>query len=54
MLNEHTLEKLYAMKLNGMANAFKDQLQLPDMADLPFEDRFALLVDRQWIETFEY
>jgi DNA replication protein DnaC len=48
MLNEQTIEKLYAMKLNGMAEAFKEQLQMPDMAELPFEDRFALLVDRQW------
>jgi len=48
MLNEQTLEKLYVMKLNGMANAFKDQLQQPNINDLPFEDRFALLVDLQW------
>lgn len=48
MLNEQTLEKLYAMKLNGMADAFKDQLQQPNINDLPFEDRFALLVDLQW------
>ena len=48
MLNEQTIEKLYVMKLNGMAEAFKEQLQMPDMAELPFEDRFSLLVDRQW------
>ncbi|MFH1934511.1 MAG: IS21-like element helper ATPase IstB [Pseudomonadota bacterium] len=36
------------MKLNGMADAFKDQLQQPNINDLPFEDRFALLVDLQW------
>ena len=48
MLNEQTLEKLYAMKLNGMADAFKDQLQQPSINDIPFEDRLALLVDLQW------
>ena len=48
MLHEQTIEKLYAMKLNGMADAFREQLQMPDMAELAFEDRFALLVDRQW------
>jgi DNA replication protein DnaC len=48
MLNEQTIEKLYDMKLNGMAEAFKDQLQQPDTSELSFEDRFALLVDRQW------
>ena len=49
MLHEQTMEKLYAMKLNGMAEAFKEQLELPDIIDLSFEERFALLVDRQWI-----
>jgi DNA replication protein DnaC len=48
MLNEQTTEKLYHMKLNGMAEAFKEQLLQPDMAELSFEERFALLVDRQW------
>jgi len=48
MLHQETVEKLYAMKLNGMADAFKEQLLQPDMYDLPFEERFTLLVDRQW------
>lgn len=48
MLNEQTIEKLYNMKLNGMAEAFKEQLLQPDLNDLAFEDRFALLIDRQW------
>jgi len=49
MLNEQSLEKLYAMRLNGMAEAFAEQLQQTDMAELGFEERFGLLVDRQWI-----
>jgi DNA replication protein DnaC len=48
MLNEQTIEKLYLMKLNGMAVAFKEQLVQPDLTELSFEERFALLVDRQW------
>jgi DNA replication protein DnaC len=48
MLHEQTIEKLYAMKLNGMAEAFKDQLLQPDIDDLSFEERFSLLVDRHW------
>jgi len=48
MLHQESVEKLYAMKLNGMADAFKEQLLQPDMYDLPFEERFTLLVDRQW------
>lgn len=51
MLNEQTLEKLYAMKLNGMADAFKDQLQQPNLAELCFEERFGLLVDYHWSWT---
>lgn len=48
MLNEQTLEKLYAMKLTGMADAFKEQMIQPDLSDLSFEERFAFLVDRHW------
>ncbi len=48
MLNEQTLEKLYSMKLNGMADAFKDQLAQPGIHDLSFEERFAFLVDQLW------
>lgn len=48
MLNEQTIEKLYAMKLTGMAGAFKDQMMRPDMNDLSFEERFAFLVDQHW------
>ncbi|NWF93518.1 MAG: IstB-like ATP-binding domain-containing protein [Syntrophaceae bacterium] len=48
MLTEQTLDKLYAMKLSGMADAFKEQLQQPSLQNLSFEERFGLLVDRQW------
>jgi len=48
MLNEETTEKLYSMKLNGMADAFKEQLLQPATNELSFEERFGLLVDRQW------
>ncbi len=48
MLNEQTLEKLCDMKLNGMADAFREQLQQPDIHQLSFEDRFALIIDRHW------
>jgi DNA replication protein DnaC len=48
MLREPTLEKLYDMKLNGMAQAFKEQLQHPTVNELSFDERFSLLVDQQW------
>ena len=49
MLHEPTMHKLYAMKLNGMAGAYEEQLQQSQMGELSFEDRFTLLVERQWI-----
>jgi DNA replication protein DnaC len=48
MLNQPTIERLHAMKLNGMADAFRQQLETPDSNQLSFEERFGLLVDRQW------
>jgi len=48
MLTQQTLNKLHDMKLIAMADAFSEQLGQPDLGDLSFEDRFAMLVDRQW------
>src|SRR5690348_14584098 len=47
MLNQPTLDKLRALKLTGMAEAFSEQLQKP-MPDLDFEARLGLLIDREW------
>jgi DNA replication protein DnaC len=47
MLNQQTLHKLFVMRLNGMADAFRQQMEQPD-AGLSFEERFGMLVDRQW------
>ena len=47
MLNHPTLDQLKTMKLNGMAQAFEEQLQLSDHHDLSFEDRLAFLVERE-------
>ncbi len=48
MLNEQTFDKLYAMKLLGMAEGFKEQLEQSSSHDLSFDERFGMLVDRQW------
>ena len=48
MLNQQTIEKLYAMRMRGMADAFTQQQEEPETTQLSFEERFALLVDRQW------
>src|SRR5664279_6142984 len=48
MLNQQTIEKLAALKLNGMADNFTLQLHQPKMNELSFEDRFAMIVDAKW------
>ena len=48
MLNQQTVEKLYTMRMRGMADAFVQQQEDPQTSQLSFEERFALLVDRQW------
>src|SRR5436309_14610298 len=49
MLNQPTIEKLHTMKLHGMADAFRAQLETADATQLSFEERFAMLVDQQWL-----
>ncbi len=48
MLIEQTISKLHEMRLHGMAHALREQLQQPEISELPFEERFSLLVDREW------
>jgi DNA replication protein DnaC len=48
MLTQPILDKLCAMRMRGMAEALQQQLQEPDIHQLSFEERFGLLVDRQW------
>ena len=48
MLNQQTIEKLYTMRMRGMADGFTQQQEDPQTRQLSFEERFALLVDRQW------
>jgi len=48
MLMQPTLEKLYSMKLIGMAEAIRRQSQDPEAAQLSFEERVAMIVDQQW------
>ena len=47
MLNQQTVDQLLRMKLSGMSRAYQEQLQQPT-PDLTFEERFGLLVDREW------
>ena len=49
MLTEPTMTKLYEMKINGMAEAYQEQRASANIADLSFDERFAMLVERQWM-----
>ena len=47
MIVQQTLNALRHLKLDGMAHALQEQLGLPSAQALSFEDRFALLVERE-------
>ena len=47
MLNQQTLQSLRALRLPGMADAFAQQLEQPQTQQLSFEERLALMVDRE-------
>ena len=47
MLINVTLDKLQALALGGMARALSEQLESPAYAELSFEERLGLLVDRE-------
>jgi hypothetical protein len=43
------MDKLIALRLEGMAQALEEQRRQVDISQLDFEERFALLVERQWL-----
>ena len=47
MLLHPTLEKLNALRLTGMAAALHEQRAMAAVADLGFEERLGLLLDRE-------
>jgi DNA replication protein DnaC len=48
MLIQATVEKMNAMKLSAMAEAFECQLASSEYAELNFEERVGLMVDTEW------
>lgn len=50
MLTHPTLDKLRTLKCTGMAAALSEQMTLPDIDTLTFEERLGLLVDRELTE----
>jgi DNA replication protein DnaC len=49
MLNQQTIDKLHALRLEAMVQALQEQRQQSNICQLDFEDRLALLVERQWL-----
>lgn len=49
MLYEPTIQKMQTMRLHGMVEALEEQRKSNQVADLGFEDRLAMLVERQWL-----
>jgi hypothetical protein len=47
MMMNHTLAQLRELKLAGMAAAVEEQLSSPASTHLSFEERLALMVDRE-------
>ncbi len=49
MLREPTMEKLRGMRLGAMTTAWLEQQQSADVIALSFDERFAMLVDAEWM-----
>jgi DNA replication protein DnaC len=47
MLTNPTIETLKSLKLHGMVEALEEQQQIPTVQALSFEERIALIVDRE-------
>lgn len=48
MTNQSTIDKLIEMRLTTMADAFRNQLDDSKFKEVPFEDRFGMLVDIEY------
>ena len=49
MIRQVTIDKLHEMHLSAMSDAFENQCANPDIYhELSFEDRFGMLVDKEW------
>lgn len=48
MINQSTIDKLIEMRLTAMSDAFRNQLVDTKMKEVPFDDRFGMLVDIEY------
>ena len=49
MLTHPLFEQLKTLRCDGMLEAFQDQLNTPDINRLSFDERFALLIEREYL-----
>ena len=47
MLTHPTIDKLRTLKFTGMAKAMEEQMSMPDIESLSFDERLGLLIDRE-------
>ena len=50
MASQSTVNKLYIMRLSVMAQAYRDQGELPGAAGMTFDEGFAMVVDDGWLK----
>jgi DNA replication protein DnaC len=50
MLIHPMLDKLQTLRFFGMLNALEEQIKMPDIEKLSFDERFGLLIDREMID----
>jgi DNA replication protein DnaC len=48
MVRQVTIDKLHDLRLSAMADAFENQCNEQTFDNLSFEDRFGMLVDKEW------
>jgi len=53
MLHHPALEKLQTLRLMGMYKALTEQMNMPEIETLGFEERLGLLADRELTERQE-
>jgi DNA replication protein DnaC len=49
MMNEPTIEKLKALRLEGLLTSWLEQQKNPKLGDIAFDERLGLLVDAEWL-----
>ena len=48
MMNHATVNKLHDMRLSAMAEAYREQMENADLAQLSFDERVGMMVDFEW------